>query len=240
MNKFNLTLINILIPLLLVSLIIYYPLVNAQSEPPNDGNWTIDDTVTISDREIVLNGDLIIENGGVLNLYNVDLKLNCKSDREYKIKVESGGRINVYDSKISSNTNHKFVLNVDSEGEVNLYNSTMIEYTTHDLFSVEQETMWIIIISILILMIVIFIIVIIFYRISKSKRKIMTTTIESLVGEEGVVVKTVKPNSFAGNVRVRSQVWSATSDETIRKDEKVKVVEIEGINLIVEKLNDQD
>ena len=61
----------------------------AQSEPPNDGNWEIDGKVTVSDKEIVLNGDLIIKSGGDLNLHNVDLKLNCKSDREYKIKVEN-------------------------------------------------------------------------------------------------------------------------------------------------------
>ncbi len=44
---------------------------HAQIEPPNDGNWTIDESITIRDKSIVLNGDLIVQSGGELNLSGI-------------------------------------------------------------------------------------------------------------------------------------------------------------------------
>ncbi len=207
----------------------------AQTEPPNEGNWVIDEKTTIQDKVIVLNGDLIVEAGGELNLYNVELKLNCKSEREYKIRVENNGEINIYNSEISSNTNYQYVLDVDTDGRLNIYNSTVVDYTTYDLFSVEEESLITALTLILIVLIIIIILIVIFYQYSSKKRKIMTTTIDSLVGKEGIVLKSVKPNTFSGQVKVQSEVWSASSKGKIMKGEKVKVVGTKGINIIVEK-----
>ncbi len=215
-----------------------FSIISAQETPPNEGNWTIKNNITVEGKEIVLKGDLIIQKGGELNLFNVDLKFNCEEDRQFKLKVENGGELNIYNSKISSNTNHLYVINVDTDGEFNIYNSTVVNYTTYDTFAVEEEMLFIILISIFIILIIVILLIYIFYHISKKKQKIMTTTIESLIGKKGQVVRTVKPNNYSGSVRVESQIWSATSNNSIPVNKKVKVVDIKGINLIVEKSND--
>ncbi len=128
------------------------------------------------------------------------------------------------------------MIEVDTNGKLNIYNSTMIEYTTFELFSMEEEALVTSFLIISVILIVVIILIILFYQYSRKKRQIMTTTIDSLIGKEGIVVKTVKPNNFHGNVRVKSEVWSATANETISKNQKIKVVDTQGIKIIVEKL----
>jgi membrane protein implicated in regulation of membrane protease activity len=207
----------------------------AQDTPPNEGNWTVNGEISIKGKEIVLNGDLIVQDRGELSLTNVDLKFNCNEDGEYKIKVENGGRLEIYNSKISSNTNYIYEIDVDDGGTFNIHNSTLVDYATYDLFSVEEEILFLSLIATIVILIVLIILITLFYHTSKKKRKIMTTTIESLVGKEGVVQKTVKPNNYSGNVKVESQIWSATAKNRLIKNEKVLVVGVKGINLIVEK-----
>ncbi|MCL2481200.1 MAG: NfeD family protein [Spirochaetaceae bacterium] len=60
------------------------------------------------------------------------------------------------------------------------------------------------------------------------------TNIDSLIGETGVVIKTIKDIS-PGHVKVKGQDWSAdsASGETIEVGEKVEIMEIKGVKLIV-------
>ncbi|MGC9071423.1 MAG: NfeD family protein [Acidilobus sp.] len=57
---------------------------------------------------------------------------------------------------------------------------------------------------------------------------------EDIVGAEGVVVLRISPPK-AGVVRVRGEMWSATSDETIGEGEGVVVVAREGLFLRVKR-----
>ena len=57
------------------------------------------------------------------------------------------------------------------------------------------------------------------------------------MGREGIVTVPTDPDSLTkGKVRIGSDIWSATSDKPIKKDERVKVVSSEGVHVTVEKL----
>ena len=70
------------------------------SGPPASGDWVITGTESCQDQVIVLNGNLVIQNGGDLTLSNVELKMNCIYDGQYNITVESGGRFHVFDGSM--------------------------------------------------------------------------------------------------------------------------------------------
>jgi membrane protein implicated in regulation of membrane protease activity len=211
----------------------------ADTPPPNNGNWIIDDQTTISNDNIILIGDLIVEDGGELVFYNVDLKFNCQAHEEFKLKVKEGGRMSIYDSTVSSNTNYDYGIDVHSKGEFNIYNSTIEDYSTASYLSVDERdiiTFFLIVIIIVAIFVGMLLSFVLFgYMATRKHRRIATTHTDSLIGKEGMVLETVLPNSFKGKVRVESRIWSATSDETIQKDEKINVVGHKGINVIVEK-----
>ena len=68
-------------------------------------------------------------------------------------------------------------------------------------------------------------------RVGKNK-----TNLDSLIGETGVVTKTIQDVS-TGLVKVRGQVWSAesVSTEAIEEGKRVEIVEIRGVKLLVTK-----
>ncbi len=78
--------------------VIYGESLGEDSIPPNNGNWIIDSSGNIIINEtIILNGDLIIKNGGSLIFKNVTFLMNCTSNGTYNIEVESGGEFRIYD-----------------------------------------------------------------------------------------------------------------------------------------------
>ncbi|HAU99062.1 MAG: Nodulation efficiency, NfeD [Microgenomates group bacterium GW2011_GWF2_45_18] len=62
------------------------------------------------------------------------------------------------------------------------------------------------------------------------------TNIDSLVEDEGIVVKEIQPNQ-AGRVRVGTEIWRATADEALAENERIRVRSISGITVHVEKIN---
>jgi membrane protein implicated in regulation of membrane protease activity len=60
-----------------------------------------------------------------------------------------------------------------------------------------------------------------------------TSVATSMVGREGLVIETVKPNSLKGKVRIQNDTWSATSDHEIPKGTWVIVFESEGVHVKV-------
>jgi membrane-bound ClpP family serine protease len=63
-----------------------------------------------------------------------------------------------------------------------------------------------------------------------------TTVATSLVGQKGMVVKTVTPNSLTGKVRIDHDMWSATSSSKIEEGRKVVVKSSEGVHVFVEEI----
>lgn len=69
-------------------------------------------------------------------------------------------------------------------------------------------------------------------------RKIEATNLDRVIGEEGVVTKEITKNSY-GEVKVKGSIWTATAKEKITKGSQVKVLKIEGVKLLVEKLKEE-
>ena len=104
--------------------------VSAQTPPPISGNWVISDTTTINDQTIFLDGNLIIQTSGELNLNNCTLIMNCSSQNSYSIYVEgslfTGGEFNVINTQIqSANSNYPFVFSVNMSATMNMNGCTV-------------------------------------------------------------------------------------------------------------------
>jgi membrane-bound serine protease (ClpP class) len=66
----------------------------------------------------------------------------------------------------------------------------------------------------------------------KAHHKQVTTGSEGLIGQIGKVKQKLDP---AGLVLVAGELWRARADEPIEKDERVKVISSDGMEIKVEK-----
>lgn len=71
----------------------------------------------------------------------------------------------------------------------------------------------------------------------KQKVFILTkkTNIDKLIGETGVVIRSITPDT-AGMVRIDDEDWRATSSQILYEKDKIKVEAIEGVTLCVTKI----
>lgn len=60
------------------------------------------------------------------------------------------------------------------------------------------------------------------------------TNVDAVIGSTGIVISEIQTNSI-GRVKVKNLEWSAISKESIKVGETVRVLDIEGVKLIVEK-----
>ena len=65
------------------------------------------------------------------------------------------------------------------------------------------------------------------------------TNADSLIGEIGIVIEDIDTLKSKGQIEVRGQVWSAKTrgEKTIDIDTKVEILAIEGVKLVVKKIN---
>lgn len=65
------------------------------------------------------------------------------------------------------------------------------------------------------------------------------TNADSLVGKIAVVIKEINSYEGVGQVKVAGKIWSAKSydNEVIERDSKVEIIEIQGVKLVVKKIN---
>lgn len=66
----------------------------------------------------------------------------------------------------------------------------------------------------------------------RTHRQKVTTGKEGIIDELGIAVTAIDPD---GQVKIHGEYWKAVSDEKIKKNEKVKVLQVEGLKLIVKK-----
>ena len=71
------------------------------------------------------------------------------------------------------------------------------------------------------------------YRYFAPVHRPMTTTSSGLTGEVGVVIVPTIPDTLKGKVRVKSEIWSAQSDQPIPAGTHVRVVSGEGVAIRV-------
>jgi membrane-bound serine protease (ClpP class) len=80
-----------------------------------------------------------------------------------------------------------------------------------------------------------FFIVVIWLAIKAQLRK-HSTGVEAMAGSEAEAVTDIDNE---GKVFLKGEYWKATSEKTIKKGAKVRVVKVEGLSLIVEEIKKQ-
>jgi len=73
-----------------------------------------------------------------------------------------------------------------------------------------------------------------YYRWVAPTHRPLSTTSAGLVGEEAIVISPIVPNTLKGKVRVRSEVWSARAPVAIPAGAKVRIIQGEGVSVLVE------
>lgn len=61
------------------------------------------------------------------------------------------------------------------------------------------------------------------------------TNVDAVIGTTATVIAKITPDTI-GLVKIRSIDWSAISHQTLEVGEKVRILDVEGVKLIVEKL----
>jgi membrane protein implicated in regulation of membrane protease activity len=62
------------------------------------------------------------------------------------------------------------------------------------------------------------------------------SNVDAIMGQTGIVIKEITPTTV-GRIKIRSGEWSAIAKETIGLGENVRILDIEGVKLIVERLD---
>lgn len=80
------------------------------------------------------------------------------------------------------------------------------------------------------------IVIITLYRKIAPGQKPLSTSMDTLAGKEGMVIKKVTPDSITGKVEIDNRIWSATADNIIEEDKKVIIISSEGVHVKVKEV----
>ena len=81
---------------------------------PSKGDWVVTGDDKVQNQSIILEGNLIVEKGGLLTITNVDLEIDSPGDPPYGISVYPGGSLSIQNSRIFSNSKCGFTFLVGS------------------------------------------------------------------------------------------------------------------------------
>jgi membrane-bound ClpP family serine protease len=77
----------------------------------------------------------------------------------------------------------------------------------------------------------------IYSRITADSGIPFTMSMDSIVGKNGIVTKTIEPDNISGKVSIDNVEWSAkTQSETIDMGKKVRVIASQGVHVVVEEI----
>lgn len=62
------------------------------------------------------------------------------------------------------------------------------------------------------------------------------TNVDAIIGSVGTCIEKIVINEI-GHVKVKHQTWSAISNQTINVDDHIRVLDVEGVKLVVEKID---
>ncbi|ACX71993.1 protein of unknown function DUF107 [Methanocaldococcus vulcanius M7] len=82
-----------------------------------------------------------------------------------------------------------------------------------------------------------FLTVICLYKFVYSSGKDIKVGAERFIGMIGRAIEDFKENGY-GRIEVENQVWQAKSKDKIKRGDKVKIVGVEGVSLIVQKVSE--
>ncbi len=70
------------------------------------------------------------------------------------------------------------------------------------------------------------------------KYRKVATNVDRIIGMEGIVTKKIAKNNL-GEVKVDGKYWTASADKMIKEGSTVKVLEINGVKIKVEKVEEK-
>lgn len=88
--------------LVALALFVLVVTVSADSPPPTNGDWAVDDDTSIGNRDIIVHGNLTIEASGNLTLRNLTLTVDCPVDGGSGIYVHEGGKLTMDNVRVLS------------------------------------------------------------------------------------------------------------------------------------------
>lgn len=65
----------------------------AQTPPPDLGDWVIEDETVIEGEDIIMRGDIIIQNGGMLHLKDCSVEFECTYPGQFSVRIEEDGTL---------------------------------------------------------------------------------------------------------------------------------------------------
>ena len=75
-------------------------------------------------------------------------------------------------------------------------------------------------------------------RMTSGDEKPFTTSMDSLVGKEGILIKTADAETLDGKANIEGQIWSAKAEKgLIAEGTRVRVVSSKGVHIVVEEVN---
>jgi len=108
-------------------LIVAFFLLSLSAKTTLAQDWVVTGTQVVENENILLNGNLIVENGGDLTLGGITLTMNNSYNGEYSILVKSGGAINIKDGTVitaASNSAH-FAFEVEAGSQFLMQDSEL-------------------------------------------------------------------------------------------------------------------
>lgn len=69
-----------------------------------------------------------------------------------------------------------------------------------------------------------------------TKKDNTPTNVYSFIGKQAIVTEDIENLKSKGQIKISGEIWSASSsndDENIKKDTKVKIIEVKGVKAIV-------
>ncbi|MEX0569464.1 MAG: right-handed parallel beta-helix repeat-containing protein, partial [Candidatus Njordarchaeota archaeon] len=100
--------------------------------PPKNGDWIISNPTVVENEVLIINGSILIQDGGSLKLIDSIIYMNLTSDGEHRIEVYGGGSLTVINSTITAyNTSNNYYIVVDFNASLNISDSN-ISYAGYD------------------------------------------------------------------------------------------------------------
>jgi len=91
--------------------------------PPDPGDWVITSPTNVTNEILYMNGNILVKNGGILHLESVTLIFNSTHDGEFKIDVENGGTLYLYNSTVDRGTDYTYGFRLLDGGKLRVENS---------------------------------------------------------------------------------------------------------------------
>ena len=96
---------------------------NGDFPPPAEGDWVISQQTNVSDETVYMNGNIFIKSGGTLYLENVDLIFNSTRNGEFRLDVQNGGKLIMYNSTVDRGTEFAYGFRMMDGGSLRVENS---------------------------------------------------------------------------------------------------------------------